>query len=353
MRRLRPPRLLSSAEAAPAALGARRAEVASFAGSKQQTLNEAPSFRADLRAVRAVEGLPAFRPHGEGHAARSRLPGASYPQPSAAGRVRAPRGRRFSALAAWPVFPFTSEPPTAFRLPPAWPVCGRLPGSVPRGRSRPGNSARDSMSSRDVAASWTSREARRPWRPRPGAERGRFPELFAPLTDSGLRGAGGDPPERPPARVKRGSHTGRYFQERAEFPSNPCAEDAAAPGSVTRGPQEPLRAADSTRLGGAQRGARAGGEMGAPEVSNHSVALTGPGGRCAARRPAFRAGEGQTERIRTGEGVSDRRCPSLPLLSHSSPASSSQPAALGWAGGRKTTENKHKPNSLCRPAVSR
>lgn len=154
--------------------------------------------------VRAVEGSPAFRPHGEGHAARSHLPGASYPQPSAAGRVRALRGRRFSALAAWPVFPFTSEPPTAFRLPPAWLVRGRLPGSVPRGRSRPGDSARDSTSSRDVAASWTSREARRPWRPRPGAERGRFPELFAPLMDSGLRGAGGGPPSARP----RGSNAG-------------------------------------------------------------------------------------------------------------------------------------------------
>lgn len=57
MRRLRPPHLLSSAEAAPAALGARRAEVASFAGSKQQTLNEAPSFRADLRAGARRRGI--------------------------------------------------------------------------------------------------------------------------------------------------------------------------------------------------------------------------------------------------------------------------------------------------------
>lgn len=187
----------------------------------------------------------------------------------------------------------------------------------------------------------------------PGRREGAFPSFLLPR-----RTAGSAEPEAAPTSARpRGSntgHTGRcYFQERAEFPSNPCAEDAAAPGSVTRGPQEPLGAAGSTRLGGAQRGARAGGEMGAPEVSNHSVALTGPGGRCAARRPAFRAGEGQTERIRTGEGVSDRRCPSLPLLSHSSPASSSQPAALGLAGGRKTTENKHKPNSLSRPAVSR
>lgn len=104
MRRLRPPRLLSSAEAAPAALGARTAEVASFAGSKQQTLNEAPSSmptsarcvppRDFPRSVLTARGTPPVRVSPERVILSRRPPGACGPR-AGGGSQLLPRGRCF------------------------------------------------------------------------------------------------------------------------------------------------------------------------------------------------------------------------------------------------------------------